>query len=235
MKKILVVVIGILLLFLLLFSTYKLMNARTFQLFGGLTNHVHTNEKVVALTFDDGPTQNVDEILALLDTYDAKATFFLIGNEIEKNPEIAKEIAKNGHQLGNHTYSHKRMIFKSQSFIKTEIEDTNKLIKKAGYTGDIDFRPPNGKRLIGLPYYLKKANMDTILWDIEPDTYYQVAEDKVNYVKESVKPGSVILMHPMYDQTGEELKAIEGVLKTLMEEGYTFVTVNELQQLGGNK
>ncbi|MEK5379991.1 polysaccharide deacetylase family protein [Niallia sp. FSL W8-0635] len=233
MKKILVVVIGILLLFLLLFSTYKLMNARTFQLFGGLTNHVHTNEKVVALTFDDGPTQNVDEILALLDTYDAKATFFLIGNEIEKNPEIAKEIAKNGHQLGNHTYSHKRMIFKSQSFIKTEIEDTNKLIKKAGYTGDIDFRPPNGKRLIGLPYYLKKANMDTILWDIEPDTYYQVAEDKVNYVKESVKPGSVILMHPMYDQTGEELKAIEGVLKTLMEEGYTFVTVNELQQLGG--
>lgn len=233
MKKIWVVVIGILLLFLLLFSTYKLMNARTFQLFGGLTNHVHTNEKVVALTFDDGPTQNVDEILALLDTYDAKATFFLIGNEIEKNPEIAKEIAKNGHQLGNHTYSHKRMIFKSQSFIKTEIEDTNKLIKKAGYTGDIDFRPPNGKKLIGLPYYLKKANMDTILWDIEPDTYYQVAEDKVNYVKESVKPGSVILMHPMYDQTGEELKAIEGVLKALTEEGYTFVTVNELQQLGG--
>lgn len=209
------------------------MNARTFQLFGGLTNHVQTNEKAVALTFDDGPTQNVDEILALLDTYDAKATFFLIGNEIEKNPEIAKEIAKNGHQLGNHTYSHKRMIFKSQSFIKTEIEDTNQLIKKAGYTGDIDFRPPNGKKLIGLPYYLKKANMDTILWDIEPDTYYQVAEDKVNYVKESVKPGSVILMHPMYDQTGEELKAVEGVLKTLTEEGYTFVTVNELQQLGG--
>ncbi|HEO8422109.1 TPA: polysaccharide deacetylase family protein [Yersinia enterocolitica] len=233
MKKIWVVVIGILLLFLLLFSTYKLMNARTFQLFGGLTNHVQTNEKAVALTFDDGPTQNVDEILALLDTYDAKATFFLIGNEIEKNPEIAKEIAKNGHQLGNHTYSHKRMIFKSQSFIKTEIEDTNQLIKKAGYTGDIDFRPPNGKKLIGLPYYLKKANMDTILWDIEPDTYYQVAEDKVNYVKESVKPGSVILMHPMYDQTGEELKAVEGVLKTLTEEGYTFVTVNELQQLGG--
>lgn len=235
MKKIWIVVIGILILFLLLFSTYKLMNARTFQLFGGLTNHVQTNEKVVALTFDDGPTQNVDEILALLDTYDAKATFFLIGNEIEKSPELAMEIAKNGHQLGNHTYSHKRMIFKSQSFIKTEIEDTNKLIKKADYTGDIDFRPPNGKKLIGLPYYLKKANMDTILWDIEPDTYYQVAEDKVNYVKESVKPGSIILMHPMYDQTGEELKAIEGVLKTLTEEGYTFVTVNELQQLDGEK
>lgn len=211
------------------------MNARTFQLFGGLTNHVETNEKVVALTFDDGPTQNVEEILALLDTYDAKATFFLIGNEIEKSPELAREIAKNGHQLGNHTYSHERMIFKSYSFIKKEIEDTNKLIEQAGYTGEIDFRPPNGKKIIGLPYYLKKANMDTILWDIEPDTYYQVAEKKVNYVKESVKPGSIILMHPMYDQTGEELNAIEGVLKALTEEGYTFVTVNELQQLDGDK
>lgn len=232
MKKIWIILIGIL--FLLLFSTYILMNARTFQLFGGLTNHVETKEKVVALTFDDGPTKNVDDILALLDDYDAKATFFLIGNEIEKSPEMAAEIAKKGHQLGNHTYSHNRMIFKSQSFIKTEIEDTNKLIKKAGYTGEIDFRPPNGKKLIGLPYYLKKANMDTILWNIEPDTYYQSVEDKVNYVKESVNPGSIILMHPMYDETGEEIRAIEGILKTLTEEGYTFITVNELQELAGN-
>ncbi|MCF2649265.1 polysaccharide deacetylase family protein [Niallia circulans] len=232
MKKIWIILIGIL--FLLLFSTYKLVNARTFQLFGGLTNHVETKEKVVALTFDDGPTKNVDDILALLDEYDAKATFFLIGNEIEKSPQMAAEIAKKGHQLGNHTYSHNRMIFKSQSFIKTEIEDTNKLIKKAGYTGEIDFRPPNGKKLIGLPYYLKKANMDTILWNIEPDTYYQSVEDKVNYVKESVNPGSIILMHPMYDETGEEIRAIEGILKTLTEEGYTFITVNELQGLAGN-
>lgn len=232
MKKIWIILIGIL--FLLLFSTYKLVNARTFQLFGGLTNHVETKEKVVALTFDDGPTKNVDDILALLDEYDAKATFFLIGNEIEKSPQMAAEIAKKGHQLGNHTYSHNRMIFKSQSFIKTEIEDTNKLIKKAGYTGEIDFRPPNGKKLIGLPYYLKKANMDTILWNIEPDTYYQSVEDKVNYVKESVNLGSIILMHPMYDETGEEIRAIEGILKTLTEEGYTFITVNELQELAGN-
>lgn len=60
------------------------MNARSFQLFGGLTDYVKTKEKVVALTFDDGPTKNVDDILSLLDAYDAKATFFLIGNEIEK-------------------------------------------------------------------------------------------------------------------------------------------------------
>ena len=149
------------------------MNARTFQLFGGLTYQVETKEKVVALTFDDGPTKNVDDILALLDTYDAKATFFLIGNEIERNPELAEKIVEKGHQLGNHTYSHERMIFKSQAFIKKEVEETNQLIEKAGFTGEVDFRPPNGKKLFGLPYYLKQANIDTILWDIEPDTYYQ--------------------------------------------------------------
>jgi len=235
MKKIWIILIGLLVLFLLLFATYKLMNARTFQLFGGLTDQVETKEKVVALTFDDGPTKNVDDILALLDTYDAKATFFLIGNEIERNPELAEKIAEKGHQLGNHTYSHERMIFKSQAFIKKEVEETNQLIEKAGFIGEIDFRPPNGKKLFGLPYYLKQANIDTILWDIEPDTYYQTAEDKINYVKESVRPGSIILMHPMYDKTGDELKAIEGILKTLTESGYTFSTVNELQELAEDK
>jgi peptidoglycan-N-acetylglucosamine deacetylase len=215
---------------LLLLGTYKLMNSRTFQLFGGLTAQVNTDEKVVALTFDDGPTQQVADILPILEKYNAKATFFLIGNEIEKNPEAAEMIARAGHQIGNHTYSHNRMVLKPPSFIKKEIEKTNTLILKAGYKGEVDFRPPNGKKLIALPYYLDQQNIDTITWDIEPDSYYTNSIDKVNYVKKNVKPGSIILLHPMYDQTGEELKTFEGILKTLSTEGYRFITVNELQK-----
>ena len=101
------------------------MNARSFQLFGDLTNRVETNEKVIALTFDDGPTNNVKQILPLLDTYNAKATFFLIGNELEKNLSLGKSIVQSGHQVGNHTYSHNRMVFKTPSFIKEEIECIN--------------------------------------------------------------------------------------------------------------
>ena len=67
--------------FLLLLGTYKLMNSRTYQLFGGLTEQIETNQKLVALTFDDGPTKNVSQILPLLDKYNAKATFFLIGKK----------------------------------------------------------------------------------------------------------------------------------------------------------
>ncbi|WP_226679271.1 polysaccharide deacetylase family protein [Mesobacillus jeotgali] len=228
-KRIIYLGIIITILFLFLLGTYKLMNSRSFQLFGGLTAQVNTDEKVVALTFDDGPTNKVEDILPILEKYDAKATFFLIGNEIEKNPEAAQMIARAGHQIGNHTYSHNRMVLKSPSFINEEIEKTNKLIVKAGFNGEIDFRPPNGKKLLALPYYLNKQNIDTITWNLEPDSYYTNSSDKINYIKNNIKPGSIILLHPMYDQTGEELKTLEGILKTLSAEGYRFISVNELQ------
>ncbi|EAZ84498.1 polysaccharide deacetylase family protein [Lysinibacillus sp. FSL M8-0216] len=212
----------------LAFSAYKLMNARNYQLFGNITSHVETNDKVVALTFDDGPTKNTDAILSLLDDYQVKATFFLIGKDLEGQPEEARKIAEAGHQIGNHTYSHKRMVLKSPAFIKHEIEKTDDLIADIGYTESIVVRPPYGKKLIGFPYYLNKHKRETITWNLEPDTFFTQADEKVRYVKENIRPGSIILMHPMYDSTGNELMAIEEILQTLMDEGYTFVTINEL-------
>lgn len=207
------------------------MNSRTYQLFGGLTKQVETHQKVVALTFDDGPADNTNQILSLLEEYNAKATFFLIGAEIEKFPEEARKIAEEGHQIGNHTYSHKRMIFKTPAYYKDEIEKTDQLIQNAGYKGEIDVRPPNGKKLIGLPYYLNKHKRETITWNLEPDTFYTTVSDKVKYVTENIEPGSIILLHPMYDKTGQALQTIEGILQELSKEGYTFITVNELQDL----
>lgn len=230
-RKVIITVTSFLLVFLLLLVTYKLMNSRTYQLFGNITKQVETTQKVVALTFDDGPTENVNMILPLLEKYHAKATFFLIGEEIETHPDEAKKIVEQGHQVGNHTYSHNRMVFKTLSYYKKEIEKTDLLIRNAGFKGEIDVRPPNGKKLIGFPYYLKKHHRDTITWNLEPDSYYSLATDKVNYVKENIEPGSIILIHPMYDKTDNTLQTIEGILQELSNEGYTFVTVNELQEL----
>ncbi len=229
-RKLLFIGTSIILIFILLLGTYKLMNSRTYQLFGSLTEKVETNEMKVALTFDDGPTKNVNQILPLLEQYHAKATFFLIGKEMEEDPEEAKKIVKANHQIGNHTYSHNRMVFKSPTYVKEEIEKTDQLIRQAGYKGRIDFRPPNGKKLFILPYYLNKHKKETITWNIEPDSYYLKASDKINYVKDHIKPGSIILLHPMYDNTGEEFQAIEGILQELTKEGYSFVTVDELQE-----
>ncbi|WP_338450230.1 polysaccharide deacetylase family protein [Niallia oryzisoli] len=230
-KKLLFTGAGILVFLLLFYGTYQLATSRDFQLFGGLTSQVETNKKVVALTFDDGPTENVNGILPLLDKYNVKATFFLIGQDIEKYPEGTEQIAAAGHQIGNHTYSHNRMVFKTPSFIKEELEKTDQLIREAGYEGDIDFRPPYGKKLVGLPYYLKKHNKESITWNLEPDSYYSAASDKVKYVEENVKPGSIILVHPMYGDLVQALQTIEGIIQSLQEKGYTFVTVDELQKL----
>lgn len=86
-----------------------------------------------------------------------------------------------------------------------------------------------------MPYYLYKHNRDTITWNLEPDTHYISAADKVKDVKDHIKPGSIILIHPMYDSTGKELKTIEGILQALSDKGYKFVTVNELQELKAHK
>ncbi|AMO85816.1 Bifunctional xylanase/deacetylase precursor [Solibacillus isronensis B3W22] len=229
MKKKLI--IAVILMALLFAGMFKITKLRTFQIFGGLTYQAETKDKVIALTFDDGPTKNVDQLLPLLDEYKVKATFFLIGNEIEKHPEEAKKLVEAGHQIGNHTYSHKRMVLKSLSFIEEEIEKTDELIRSIGYAGEIDFRPPYGKKFVGLPYYLNKTNRETIMWSLDPETYYTSVDDKVDYVLENIKPGSIILLHPMYDQTGGTLEVVETILKELSNEGYRFLTVDELQSL----
>ncbi|MFJ7668591.1 polysaccharide deacetylase family protein [Lysinibacillus sp. NPDC097195] len=222
---------ALLVVLLLLLGTYKLMNARTYQLFGNITYQIKTTQKVVALTFDDGPSANVNEILPLLAKYHAKATFFLIGEEIEKHPAEAEKIVEAGHQIGNHTYSHHRMVFKSLTYYKEEIEKTDLLIRKVGFKEEIDVRPPNGKKLVGLPYYLNKHKRDTITWNLEPDSYFNSSTDKVNYVIDNIEPGSIILIHPMYVETESALQTIESILQELSKNGYTFVTVNELQDL----
>ncbi|MFS0877436.1 polysaccharide deacetylase family protein [Solibacillus isronensis] len=230
-KKLIIGGIAVILIAVLFAGLFQVTKLRTFQLFGGLTYQAETEEKIVALTFDDGPTKNVDQLLPLLDEYNAKSTFFLIGNEIEKHPEEAKKIVEAGHQIGNHTYSHKRMVLKSSSFIEEEIEKTDELIRSIGYEGEIDFRPPYGKKFLGLPYYLNKTNRETIMWSLDPETYYTSVDEKINYVMENIQPGSIILLHPMYDQTGGTLQVVETILKELTKEGYRFVTVDELQAL----
>lgn len=233
MKKIILIVSGIVLFLISSYSVNELSKSRSFQLFGEMITNVEAEEKVVALTFDDGPGENTEEILAILKRHGVKATFYLTGREIEQRLVDAKKIAQEGHEIGNHSYSHKRMIFKSPSFIREEIEKTNALIRETGYEGEITFRPPYGRKLVFLPYYLQQKGMKTILWNIEPDSYPEIAEDAEKiaaHVKENVAPGSIILLHVMYESRQASLAAAEKIIIGLKEKGYQFVTVTELLQ-----
>jgi peptidoglycan-N-acetylglucosamine deacetylase len=228
-KRSSIILAGFLLLAVTAYAMLIISKSRSFQFFGGITQRVETNEKVVALTFDDAPSEQTGRILKDLHKSGVKATFFAIGTAIEQYPDEAKQIVRAGHELGNHSYSHQRMVLKTPSFIGDEIEKTDSLIRSAGYRGEILFRPPNGKKLLLLPLYLKQHNRKTVMWDIEPETYLKsdaAPQEIVDFTVSKVKPGSIILLHPFYNENTR--KAIPNLVSALKDRGYRLVTVSEL-------
>ncbi len=219
--------LGILL--LIACGLFFLSKSRSFQVFGKLVTRVETDQKRIALTIDDGPTERTGAILSTLKELDIPATFFVCGNSLEDRPEDAKAIVQAGHALGNHTYSHQRMVLVSYEFCKQEIEDTNRLIREAGYNGTIYFRPPNFKRLFVLPWYLHNAGITTVLADVEPETalgFDAPSQDLAVYMVEHASGGSILLAHAMYNENS--LEAIRLAVPQLKAQGYTFITVDQL-------
>jgi peptidoglycan/xylan/chitin deacetylase (PgdA/CDA1 family) len=213
-------------------SLWKISRSRTFQFFGALIPRVNTSQKAVALTFDDGPIAGpTDEILGILAEENIKATFFVTGAELEKNLDQGRKIVAAGHELGNHSYSHVRMILVTPAFVKQEIESTDKLIRDAGYQGEILFRPPYAKKLLALPYYLSKTNRKSITWDVERDSYPEIAAsaDKIaEHVLSQTRPGSIIILHVMYPSRRESMRSVKKIVEGLKAQGYSFKTVSEL-------
>ena len=217
-------------------TLWQISRSRTFQFFGQFIPRVNTSQKVVALTFDDGPTPDATgRILSALDEGHVRATFFVTGAELEKNMAEGKKIVAAGHELGNHSYSHERMVLVTPSFVKQEVERTDRLIRDAGYQGEIYFRPPYGKKLFTLPYYLARTGRKSVTWDVEPDSYPEIAADSdkiAEHVLSRTQPGSIIILHVMYSSRGESLKAVEKIIEGLKAQGYSFKTVSELLAAG---
>lgn len=223
-----VLLLSITLLALTLFQTAR---NHHFQFFGDLIYNVYTSEKIVALTFDDGPSKKgTKPVIDILKSHNIKGTFYINGKAIQKNPELAQQLIGAGHEIGNHSYSHHRMVLMSYSEVAKEIESTSKLIRELGYENEIRFRPPFGKKLFMLPYYLSKNDITTITWDVEAETFHQGEDTPEQIVKrtmDNVKPGSIILLHVMYGD-GSTLKALPEIITKLKERGYDFATVSEL-------
>ena len=213
-------------------ALWQLSKSRTFQLFGRIVPRVETSRMLVALTFDDGPTRDqTPEVLRLLRERNVRATFFLTGGELEQNLDAGREIVAAGHELGNHSYSHERMVFVTPSYVRREVERTDVLIRAAGHSGEIHFRPPYGKKLLALPLYLESRDRKTITWDVEPDSELSAKADAAaitRHVLRRTRPGSIILLHVMYPSRAETMRAVPFIIEGLKREGYNFVTVSEL-------
>lgn len=233
MKKILYIISLLLICLFLAFVIKIISNSLTFQFFGNIHNRVNTKEKVIALTFDDEPNAITGQILAVLEARNVKATFFIIGSQLEKDLQTGKKILAAGHEIGNHSYSHTDLTFRSTEYIRHEIEKTDNLIRQTGFKGDILFRPPFGKKLISLPWYLSKHNRKTITWDIAAPASGKSPVQIADHIVESTKPGSIILFHTLLDGGKVSPQVITKVIANLQKKGYAFKTVSELMKYEG--
>lgn len=190
-------------------------------------------EAKVALSFDDGPDNNYTvEILDILKKHKVPATFFVIGSRCELYPEVVKRMVKEGHLLGNHTWSHPNIIKLSNQEALKEVTKADKIIKRyAGYS-PILFRSPYGSLDREKVELFRDKGYKLISWNIDSLDWkgLSAAEVKTN-ILENLQQGSIILQHsaggPGEDLSGT-VKALDDIIRVLKKDGYKFVTVDEL-------
>ena len=183
---------------------------------------------MVALTFDDGPGRFTDKLLDCLEENNAKATFFMLGENAEKYPDVIKRLYDSGMELGNHTYDHQMLPSLSSEQVTEEIGKTNSIIENAAGVPADSLRPPGGsfnesvQELAGMP--IIKWSLDTKDWKTKSaDTTYQKVID-------NVQDGSVVLMHDIHEWS---IEASLRLIPELVEKGYKLVTVQELAAAKG--
>lgn len=188
------------------------------------------SDKMVAFTFDDGPSYNTIKIVNTLVKYDSKATFFLVGNKIEKYAKTMDVLVKNGMDIGNHTYSHKELTKLRDKEILKEIDLTNEVIYNKTGIKPMFLRPSYGamnKRI------KKLSTMPIIVWNIDTlDWKYHNSNKIKDKILKYVSDGDIILMHDTYVAT---LNAVEMVIPELKKQGYKIVSVSELFKYKGVK
>ncbi|MBP2636566.1 MAG: pdaC [Firmicutes bacterium] len=189
---------------------------------------VPTTHKVVALTIDDGPhSQITPEILAILKEKQVKATFFVLGINVEKSPGILAQEVADGHEIGTHTYSHPSLAKLSPQKVAVEFDKAENAILPFA-PKPVVFRPPGGLYNSQILETARERGYSVILWSIDPQDWNCPPKEKViDEVLSKVKPGSIILLHDGQYPLPTP-KALGAIIDGLRERGYTFVTVSEL-------
>ncbi|WP_261381636.1 polysaccharide deacetylase family protein [Paenibacillus cremeus] len=191
--------------------------------------------KQAALTFDDGPdSKYTPQILDLLRDWDVKATFFVVGKQVNSHPQVLKRIAKEGHAIGNHSWDHADLTKVTPQHMKQEIESTDDAIAKLTGIAPTLFRAPYGATNEALKHTIKSADRHLIDWNVDTRDWAGTSpEDILEIVKKTVKPGSIILMHSFGGRDGNLSNTVEAlplVIDYLRENGYALVTVSDLNR-----
>jgi peptidoglycan/xylan/chitin deacetylase (PgdA/CDA1 family) len=192
---------------------------------------VHVDGPYIAMTFDDGPHQTLTpKLLDLAAQKKIKLTFFVLGENVERHPEILKRAVAEGHEIGDHTWSHPNLAKSSQEKVRSELQRTDDLIRQTvGFRPKI-MRPPYGSLSAKQREWVHETfGYNVILWDVDPLDWKEPGPAIVaRRIISQARPGSIILSHDIHAQT---IEAMPGVFDALLAKGFKFVTVSELLSL----
>ncbi|MBW3112310.1 polysaccharide deacetylase family protein [Bacillus sp. MCCB 382] len=189
---------------------------------------VEPGEKYVALTFDDGPDPDVTpRILKVLKDHDVHATFFMLGSQAEKYPDIAKEVAKAGHEIGNHSDHHKDLTkIRKEEMTQEVLASSRKIMNATGQLPTV-LRPPYGAINNEVETLAHDNGSSLVLWSVDSLDWKNKNVNAIHStVQKEMAPGAIILLHDVHSTTAD---ALPGLLTMLEKEGYEFLTVSQLQ------
>lgn len=205
------------------------------RIFGSVFARGQHNKPLVALTFDDGPSVYTRQILDTLARYDVKATFFMIGRNVESHPDIARRVVAEGHAIGNHTYTHPLWApAEPPAMFKKELDKTTIALQRATGVTPVYFRPPHGWRSPWMMGLARKQGYTVVTWTVSPDDWMAVnAKTIESRVLSKACGGAIILLHDGLEakqdpKRRETVTALPAIIVALKERGYHFVTIPEL-------
>ena len=205
---------------------------RNSPLFGRALSRIESKQKVVALTFDDGPNPEATPlILDVLGEKGVKATFFVLGSHAERWPDLVRRIAHEGHQVGNHGYFHRKLQFRSPFYVARDIRLGIRAIRRAGGPAPRHFRAPHGFRSPWTTPIAHSYGERTVGWSLGVwDSDRPGVDEIVRRTLEGVRPGSIVLLHDGdgYNPDGDRLQTAEAlpqIIDELKKQGYEFATL----------
>lgn len=195
----------------------------------------HGYGKICCLTFDDGPSEWTPQILDILKEHDIKATFFVTGERAGKYPGMVKRAADDGHTIGNHTMTHRKLTFCSKTSASSEIAGCSKVLESITGHAPSLFRAPHGFKRPGLKKMLSKMDLQLVPWTKGIwDTDMPPPRTLVERVKRRMRPLEILLLHdgidnrPIPQHRRSTVEALPGIIDEYRKRGYKFMTVNEL-------
>ncbi|MFJ6659925.1 polysaccharide deacetylase family protein [Streptomyces sp. NPDC091377] len=179
--------------------------------------------KCVALTFDDGPVSDTQRLLRILKDRDVKATYYVVGKNVQANPSIVRTAAGAGHQIGNHSWDHPDLTRLSAAKIKSQLSRTDTVVKQATGKKPSTLRAPYGAHNATVR---QAAGRPLVHWSVDTlDWRYRDAARIIRTVKAQTKPGDIVLLHDIHKTT---VDAVPGIITALKDRGFHFVTVDQL-------